>query len=84
MALIAELLQNPFAPPDLRAALYEAEALVPGIENLGPARDLLGRKGIAVGARSANSGAPTVYSLIVDPRLRRLGERPATFCPAPV
>ena len=67
LTLVAELLQNPFAPPDLRAALYEAEALVPGIESLGPARDLLGRKGIAVGARSANSGAPTVYSLIVDP-----------------
>jgi hypothetical protein len=67
LTLVAELLQNPFAPPDLRAALYEAEALVPGIENLGPARDLLGRKGIAVGASSANSGAPTVYSLIVDP-----------------
>jgi hypothetical protein len=67
LTLVAELLQNPFAPPDLRASLYEAEALVPGIEALGPARDLLGRKGIAVGARSANSGAPTVYSLIVDP-----------------
>lgn len=67
LTLVAELLQNPFAPPDLRASLYEAEALVPGIENLGPARDLLGREGIAVGARSANSGAPTVYSLIVDP-----------------
>jgi hypothetical protein len=67
LTLVAELLQNPFAPPELRAALYEAEALVPGIEALGPARDLLGREGIAVGARSANSGAPTVYSLIVDP-----------------
>jgi hypothetical protein len=27
----------------------------------------VGRVGIAVGARSANSGAPTVYSLIADP-----------------
>jgi hypothetical protein len=67
LTLVAELLQNPFVPPDLRASLYEAEARVPGIEALGPARDLLGREGIAVGARSANSGAPTVYSLIVDP-----------------
>ncbi|HEX6780985.1 MAG TPA: CU044_5270 family protein [Solirubrobacterales bacterium] len=68
LTLVAELLQNPFAPPELRASLYEAEALVPGIEDLGAARDELGREGIAVGARSANSGAPTVYSLIVDPR----------------
>jgi hypothetical protein len=67
LTLVAELLQNPFAPSDLRASLYEAEALVPGIENLGSARDGLGRAGIAVGASSANSGAPTVYSLIVDP-----------------
>lgn len=67
LTLVAELLQNPFAPPELRASLYEAEALVPGIENLGPARDGLGRAGIAVGASSANSGAATVYSLIVDP-----------------
>jgi hypothetical protein len=68
LTLAAELLQNPFASPELRAALYGAVALVPGIEDLGPARDQLGREGIAVGARSANSGAPTVYSLIVDPR----------------
>ncbi|HET9198817.1 MAG TPA: CU044_5270 family protein [Solirubrobacterales bacterium] len=67
LTLAAELLQNPFSPPELRAALYEAVALVPGIEDLGRARDQLGREGIAVGARSANSGAPTVYSLIVDP-----------------
>jgi hypothetical protein len=67
LTLVAELLQNPFAPPDLRAALYEAEARVPGIEDLGPARDELGREGIAVGARSGNSGAPTIYSLIVEP-----------------
>jgi hypothetical protein len=30
--------------------------------------DELGRRGVAVGAQSANSGAPTVYSLILDPK----------------
>ena len=67
LTLVAELLQNPFVSSDLRGSLYEAVARVPGIEYLGTARDQLGRKGIAVGARSANSGAPTIYSLIVDP-----------------
>jgi hypothetical protein len=67
LTLVADLLQNPFVSSDLRSSLYEAVARVPGIEYLGATRDQLGRRGIAVGARSANSGAPTVYSLIVDP-----------------
>jgi len=68
LTLVAEILANPFASPDLRAALYEAEGLIPGVEYLGHVKDQLGRHGVAVGAQSANSGAPTVYSLIFDPR----------------
>jgi hypothetical protein len=67
LTLIAEILQNPLATPELRAALYEAEGQIPGIEYLGPATDQIGRRGIAIGAKSANSGAPTLYSLIFDP-----------------
>ncbi len=68
LSLVAEILRNPLASPGLRAALYEAEAQMPGIEYLGPASDEIGRHGVAVGARSANSGAPTLYSLIFDPK----------------
>jgi hypothetical protein len=67
LALVAEILQNPLATPELRAALYEAEEQIPGVEYLGPATDEIGRRGVAVGARSANSGAPTLYSMIFDP-----------------
>lgn len=68
LTLAAEILSNPFASPELRAALYEAEGQIPGIEDLGAVTDELGRHGVAVGAESANSGAPTVYSLIFDPK----------------
>jgi hypothetical protein len=68
LALAAEILSNPFAPPELRAALYEAEGRIPGIEYLGEVTDELGRRGVAVGAESANSGAPTIYSLVFDPK----------------
>lgn len=67
LVLAAEILSNPFASSELRAALYEAAGEIRGIEYLGPATDQLGRHGVAVGAQSANSGAPTVYSLIFDP-----------------
>lgn len=67
LTVTAELLSNPLASPDLRAALYEAEGLVPGIEDFGATTDAIGRHGIAVGTESSNSGAPTRYSLIFDP-----------------
>ena len=37
------------APPAIRAALYRAIELLPGVRNLGPMTDLLGRHGIGVG-----------------------------------
>jgi len=67
LTVVAELLSNPLASPELRAALYEAEALIPGIESYGEASDAIGRQGVAVGAESANSGAPSRYLLIFDP-----------------
>lgn len=67
LALVSEILTDPFATPELRAALYEAEGLVPGIEYFGPTADAIGRHGLAIGAESANSGAPTRYLLIFDP-----------------
>jgi hypothetical protein len=68
LALVSEILNDPLATPELRAALYEAEGRVPGIESLGEVTDATGRPGVAIGAESANSGAPTRYSLIFDPK----------------
>lgn len=71
LELVAELLQNPTATAEQRAALYAAVALVPGVEQLGEAQDEIGRHGVALGARSDNSGAPTLYWLIFDPDTSR-------------
>lgn len=68
LTFAAEVLSNPFAPPELRAALFEAQGQIPGIEYLGEVKDELGRPGVAVGAKSANSGAPTIYSMVFDPK----------------
>lgn len=68
LELIGEMLRNPVATPELRAALYKAAAMVPGIEYLGERTDVTGRKGLAVGVVSTYSGGPTLYSLIYDPR----------------
>jgi hypothetical protein len=72
LALSSELLTNPLASSELRAALYEAEGLIPGIKYLGETRDAIGRPGVAVGAESANSGAPSRYSLIFDPKTSKV------------
>lgn len=68
LELIAELLRNPVTTAPQRTTLVEALAQVPGIESLGEARDEVGRQGVALGARSDNSGAPEVYSLVFDPQ----------------
>jgi hypothetical protein len=68
LTLVAELLNEPLATPELRAALYEAEGRIAGIEYLGEATDLIGRRGVAIGAESAYSGALTLYSVIFDPK----------------
>lgn len=70
--LVSEILNDPLATPELRAALYEAEGRIPGIEYFGKTTDAIGRPGIAIGAESANSGAPTRYSLIFDPKTSRV------------
>lgn len=64
---VAELLRDPTATPQLRAALYEVAADIPGIEYLGSVRDPIGREGDAVGVTSAYSGGETRYSLVYDP-----------------
>lgn len=85
LTLVAELLNNPLATPELRAALYEAEGRMPGIEYLGEATDAIGRRGVAVGVESANSGALTLYSLIFDPKTSQVlayEQKPRETAPA--
>ena len=74
LELTSGLMQSPAASAAQRAALFEAELLVPGVEQLGSGSDSVGRSGTAIGARSSNSGAPTLYSLVFDPDASRILE----------
>ncbi len=65
---IGSVLRNPAATPELRAALYEAVKRIPGIEYLEQATDEIGRRGVAVGLTSSDSGSRVRYSLIFNPR----------------
>lgn len=69
---IGDLLRDPAASPELRAGLYRALALVPGIEVDARAIDPLGREGVSFGVVSAGSGARTRTRLVFDPRTSRL------------
>jgi hypothetical protein len=82
--LVSEILNDPLATPELRAALYEAVGLIPGIEFFGKATDAIGRPGVAIGAESANSGALVRYSLIFDPETSQvLATEETTLEPPP-
>lgn len=69
---IGDLLRDPTASPELRAGLYRALALVPGMELDASAIDPLGREGVSFGVVSAGSGARTQTRLVFDPRTSRL------------
>lgn len=71
----SEVLRSGAADPDLQAALFEALRLQQGITVQGLVTDLLGRNGVAIGARPAPDD-PMTEQLILDPDTGRyLGER---------
>ena len=78
---IGDELRNRPAPTGLRAALYRALALVPGIRLVGPIRDSVGRHGVAV----AFTQDGLQDELIFDPRTatmleeRTIVSNPAKF-----
>jgi hypothetical protein len=62
LSAIKELLQSP-VPPAVRAALYRAAALIPGVRYDGHVQDALGRAGVGVSV-----GKPEAeFELIFDP-----------------
>lgn len=64
--IIADLLRETVAPPELRAALYRVAADLPGIEFVGEVTDAAGRPGVAV-AMGDDSGVAHRELLIFDP-----------------
>lgn len=63
---VAELLARGDAPPELRAALYETAARLPGVQLVGETIDPIGRPGVAVAMSYRNSGAQIRVSMIFD------------------
>lgn len=79
LVIVGDLLRETVAPPELRAALYEVAARIPGIEivevtdaavdssggTLAPLP--AGRRGVAVAVESDYSGARIRHELVFDP-----------------
>jgi RNA polymerase sigma-70 factor (ECF subfamily) len=74
LVFIADLLRTGMVPADLRAALYKAAALIPGVSVTDGQATLGGRKGIAIGRVEETSH--TRQDIIIDPKTGLLiGER---------
>jgi hypothetical protein len=69
--LSADILTWGYAPPELRAALFEVIANLSGISSLGPTQDAFGRPGIVVGYTHNGSRQEVVF----DRRTGRVLER---------
>jgi hypothetical protein len=67
-AIIGDLLRETYAPPELRSALYQLVADLPGVELLGDVKDPIGRDGVAVAYTHAGARA----ELIFDPNTSQL------------
>ena len=77
--IIADMLRETYAPPKLRAALYQIASELPGVELLGTVDDSAGREGVAVAYTNAGSR----HELIFDPNTSwLLGERYVVTDPA--
>jgi hypothetical protein len=63
---IADTLRSGVIPADLRAALYGAAALVPGVSVIDPQATMDGRVGISLGMDTRFSGSRT--EIIIDPQ----------------
>lgn len=66
--IIGDLLRDSYAPPEVRSALYQVAAELPGVQLIGAVHDQLGRPGTAVGYTSNGN----TQELIIDPQTSAL------------
>jgi hypothetical protein len=79
LVFIADRLQAGAVPADLRAAFYEAAALIPGVTVTEGRATLNGKTGIAIGR---DEGSIDRQEIIIDPETGQyIGERRITFAP---
>ena len=73
MVFIADLLRTGLVPADLRAALYKAAAMIPGVTIMEGQANLDGRTGVAIGR---TEGTLMRQEIIIDPKTGQvIGER---------
>jgi hypothetical protein len=70
--IIGDLLRGTYTSPEVRAALYQIAADLPGVELVGRVVDGAGRPGVAVAYTKLNSDAPSRMELIFNPRTAEL------------
>jgi hypothetical protein len=76
---ITDLLRTGEVPADLRAALYRAIALIPGVEIIDDQAALDGRTGVALGRVEPARGSTSREEIIIDPKTGlMIGERTVT------
>jgi hypothetical protein len=68
--IIGDMLRETYAPPKLRAALYEIVSQLPGVEYVGHVTDDAGRDGIAVAFPNEHGGVR--QELVFDPNTSEL------------
>jgi hypothetical protein len=66
LAIIFDLLHYGYAPPEVRAGLFQAIAMLDGVTNVGPMDDPLGRPG--VGLATTSPQGLTMDIIIFDPQ----------------
>jgi hypothetical protein len=68
---VGDLLRATYAPPALRAALFQVASGIPGVLFIGPTTDHLGRRGIGLAITQTPSepaqGSSGLFELIFDP-----------------
>lgn len=65
LVVVGGILRSGIVPGDVRAALFEAAALIPGVELVDDQANLNGQTGVAVGRYEPNNG--TRQEIIFDP-----------------
>src|SRR2546428_5982292 len=75
LSIVGDLLSETYAPPALRAALFQVASTIPGIESLGDVKDPTGRAGVGLAVTSDGLRTELVFDPATSDLLARLQVR---------